>query len=344
VPTFCRHNRFIERCPICSKSLPDAQAGAGSRGTGAKRRSSGSSRAGTGVSGTRAAPGGHRSRVEPERLRVHREARAQDDGYRNPLLPGLRASSDAARLADELAFASGRLARLRSAPPGLYAEIQALAREGALERACWVSFLTVYLSPLQDAEPFAGVRLALERGETPSLEGISLGPRTSHSPERGSETLSAFRHWVERSASGEDGERRDAFLGEPSWTPQRRFERVFERLALPGFGRMGRFELLVTIGHLGLYELDADSLHLMAGRSSGPEDLTTLAAKRIFGTGEPIYLERRTRALSEAVAVELDALDLAFANWSAGERATLGVDDDVLEEDVREHVRDVFGV
>ena len=27
MPTFCRHNRFIERCPICSKTLPGSSAG-----------------------------------------------------------------------------------------------------------------------------------------------------------------------------------------------------------------------------------------------------------------------------------------------------------------------------
>ncbi len=351
VPSFCRHNRFIERCPICSKSLPDNQTGAGSRGrgaggSGAKRRAARSSRSASGASGAGSASrsAGHRSRTETEQLRVRREARAQDDGYRSALLPGLHASSDAARLVDELAFASGRLAGLRTAPPDLYAEIGAVARAGELERACWMCFLTAYLSPLQGADPFAGVRVALERGEMPSLEDIPLGPRTSHAPERGDETLRAYRHWVQRGAGAHDASPGDAFLGEPSWTPQRRFERIFERLALPGFARMGRYDLLVTMGQLGLYELEADSLHLTAGRRGEPEDLTTLAAKRIFGIGEPIYLERRTRALADALTLDLAALDLAFANWSAPERATLGFDPDVLDAEVRERARDALGL
>jgi hypothetical protein len=352
VPSFCRHNRFIERCPICSKTLPENQPGAGSRargsaGAGAKRRAAGSARTGSGGASARSASrsAGQRSRAETEQLRVRREARAQDDGYRNALLPGLHASSDAARLADELAFAGGRLAGLRTAPPDLYGEIRAVARAGELERACWMCFLTAYLSPLQGDDPFAGVRMALERGEQPSLEGIPLGPRTSHAPERGEETLRAYRHWgAQRVAGAQDGTPADAFLGEPSWTPQRRFERIFERLALPGFARMGRYDLLVTIGQLGLYELEADSLHLSAGRGGEPEDLTTVAAKRIFGIGEPIYLERRTRALADALTLELAALDLAFANWSAPARATLGFDSGVLDVEVREHARDTLGL
>ena len=219
-------------------------------------------------------------------MRVRRELRAHDDGYRSALAPGLHASDDAARLAEEIAFASGRLLALHAAPPGLFDEIRALARKGELERATWMCFLTVYLSPLQGDDPFAGIRLALARdggdgsgGEgVPSLDGIPLGPRTSHDPARGPETLLAYRHWVSQL-----GSQARAFTGEDSWTPQRRFERVFERLALPGLGRMGRYELLVTLGRLGLYELDADSLHLAVGRGAGSDDLTTVAAKRVLG-------------------------------------------------------------
>jgi hypothetical protein len=311
-------------------------------------------------------------------VRVHREVRAQDDGYRCALAPGLHASGDAARLAEEIAFASGRLLRLHAAPPDLFAEIRLLAGEGdrGLERATWICFLTVYLSPLQGEDPFAGVRLALGRGAgdwdgldgldggsgsggrqggddgedgsggegedededaVPSLDGIPLGPRTSHDPARGPETLLAYRHWVEHF-----GSQARAFVGEDSWTPQRRFERVFERLALPGLGRMGRYELLVTLGRLRLYELDADSLHLAVGRGAGPDDLTTLAAKRVLGVGDPIYLERRAVAFAEELSVPIDVLDLAFANWGAGERATLGFRADTTDPHALERVHDAL--
>ena len=75
---------------------------------------------------------------------------------------------------------------------------------------------------------------------------------------------------------------------------------VFERLALPGFARMGRYELLVTLGRLGLYELLPDSLQLAGARGLSAEDLTTLAAKRVFGIGDPLLLERRAAALAQA--------------------------------------------
>jgi hypothetical protein len=334
VPTFCRHNRFIERCPICSKTLADS-------GPSGKTRSRKPRQAG-GVSGGQRMSSG-RARPE-EDLRVRRELRAPDDGYRNSLVPGLRARSDAARLAEEIAFANGRLSRLQADPPDLFAEIRALAGRGELERATWICFLTVYLSPLQDDDPFAGIRLALAQGDTPSLDGVSLGPRTSHEPARGDETLLAYRQWIEHAGNvsagaNHNGENSRAFVGEESWTPERRFERIFERLALPGFGRMGRYELLVTLGRLGLYELRAPSLLLAPGHAGGPEDLTTLAAKRIFAIGEPIYLDRRVLAFAEALSVPLEALDLAFANWSARDRATLGFGADALDADADERAR-----
>ena len=171
--------------------------------------------------------------------------------------------------------------------------------------------MIAYLSPLEGEDPFAGIRMALAcaPGELPNLDGIPLGPRTSHDPRRGADTLIAYRQWVARGAGADaaaqsaptDGSQALAFVGDPAWSPQRRFERVFERLAIAGFARMGRYELLVTLGRLGLYELLPDALHLAGARGLSSEDLTTLAAKRVFGIGDPLLLERRAAALAQAI-------------------------------------------
>ena len=344
MPTFCRHNRFIERCPICSKTLPGATP---TTGAGKRQSSRGAAGSSPSLRGASATARNRRLRAGGREVRVHREIRAQDDGYENPLVPGLHASDDAARLAEEIAFAAGRLLRMHAAPPGLFNEIRTLASEGELERATWICFLTVYLSPLQGDDRFAGIRLALERAdegaqgreyEGSPLDGVPLGPRTSHDPARGSDTVHAYRQWALHS-----GSQVQALVGEASWTPGRRFERAFERLALPGFGRMGRYELLLTLGRLGLYEMQADSLHLATGRT-GLEDLTTVAAKRVLAVGDPIYLERRASAFAQELDVPVDALDLALANWGTGERATLGFKPDVTDRHVLERVREAFGL
>jgi hypothetical protein len=325
MPTFCRHNRFIERCPICSKTLPG-----NSTGTASSSRAKAPARARARSGGD----GAQRRRVRAEGVRVHREGRAADDGYRSELVPGLRASADALRLLEEIAFSSGRLLALAAQPPGLYGQARALAGED-LERATWMCFLLVYLCPLEGEDPFAGIRAALASapGELPDLDGVPLGPRTSHDPRRGAATLIAYRQWVARGgrasvaaqpADGGDGSQAVAFTGDPAWSPQRRFERVFERLALPGFARTGRYELLVVLGRLGLYELLADSLQLAGARGLSAEDPTTQAAKRVFGIGDPLLLERRAAALAQAVEVPIETLDLALANWISPQPATLG--------------------
>lgn len=346
MPTFCRHNRFIERCPICSKTLPGREPGAGA----APRKASGRARqAGGGSGAQRRSPRGARA----EAVRVHREGRAEDDGYRSQLVPGLRASADALRLVEELAFSSGRLRALAAEPPGLYGEVRALASTD-LERATWSCLLIAYLCPLEGEDPFVGIRMALAAppGELPDLDGVPLGPRTSHDPARGTETLIAYRQWVARggqaslpagSAPGEQTQAA-AFRGDPAWTPGRRFERVFERLAIPGFARMGRYELLVLLGRLGLYELLADSLALGGARGLSAEDPTTLGAKRVFGIGDPLLLERRAAALAEAAAVPLEALDLALANWQSPQRATLGFPVDTQDEGAFERAGDALGL
>jgi hypothetical protein len=108
-------------------------------------------------------------------------------------------------------------------------------------------------------------------------------------------------------------------VGDLSWSPTRRFERLFERLALPGLGRSTRYDLLVTLGRLGLYELRPATLAL------GENDDVLAGAKRIFGIGERVHLERRTAALAQTAGVPIEALDLALFNWQRGTRATVGV-------------------
>lgn len=343
--TFCRHNRFVQRCPICRETVPGytppreaakpkRAAGATGTASGAARRAGASTQTGAGRAPARSA----------KEVRVHREQRFVDDGYRCELVPGLRSSHDAQRLAEEIGFASGRLLMLTAAPPSLYGEAR---DQEDIEQATWTCFLAAYLSPLQGEQPFAGVRQALvaswASGDAPELEDAPLGPRTSHDPARGAQTAIAYRRFAEHAGSQER-----AFAGEPEWTPQRRFERVFERLALPGFGRVGRFDLLVTLGRLGLYELRADSLHINT-RTPGSvhTDPTPEAAKRVFGIGDPILVERRAQALAEAIDTPLEALDLALWNWSLApeqERSTLGFAKSTSDEHALQRSRDALEV
>ena len=128
MPTFCRHGRFLERCPICSKTLPGNESSERSSGAGSRRRSG-------------AAGATKRGGARGTGLRIQRQQRAADDGYACSLLPGVRASADAARLAEEIAFSSGRLLALAAAGPqlpSLYSEVQALLAVD-IEQATWTA-------------------------------------------------------------------------------------------------------------------------------------------------------------------------------------------------------------
>ncbi len=278
---------------------------------------------------------------------MRREGRAEDDGYRCALVPGIRASADALKLVEEIAFASGRLLALAADPPGLYSVARSVAAED-LERSSWICFLIAYLSPLDGESPFAGIELALEQLPTlPAaealaiLEGIPLGPRSSHEQARGGETLRAYAQWVARSG---DGTQVAALTGDPTWSPERRYERLFERLALPGFGRASRYELLVTLARLGIYELQADSLHLAGARGPAAEDPATVAAKRVFGIGDQLLLDRRAATLAEASEVPVEALDLALANWASAGRATVGFPPETADEGAYERSGAALGL
>ena len=246
---------------------------------------------------------------------MRRVARGADDGYRNPLAIGLRSSVDAGRLAEEIAFADHRLKVLEHEPPGLYAELADAA--GDVEERSWLAFLIAYLCPLEADDPFAEierVRTTWASGEIPDLDGVGTGPRTAHASTRGARTLEAYRTWAARA-----GSQSAAYTGDAAWTPERRFARAFERLSLPGLHRDARFDLLITLGRVGAYDLRAGSLAL------GGDNDVTVGAKRALGIGDPLLLERRASDLAQACAVPLDALDVGLSNWQRGERATLGL-------------------
>lgn len=308
MPTFCRHNRLLQNCPICSREQsielrPIVSSGAPRSSTTAPRasRTAGSSAPSAGRAGAG--------------VRVRRLARGADDGYRSPLVPGVKSSADAERLAEELAFAAGRLLLLSEDPPGLYGEV---ADSGAeIEERTWLAFLIAYLCPLDGEDPFASIREARSSwasGADPRLGDVRTGPRTAHDPARATRTIEAYRAWAARA-----GSQAAAFTGEAAWTPQRRFARAFERLALPGFHRDARFDLLVTLGRLGAYDSAPAALQL------GGENEVTVAAKRVFGIGDQLLLERRAADLAGVAGLPVEALDVGLYNWGHGERATLGL-------------------
>jgi len=286
--------------PIVTSSAPRTGQPRPSTPRAARPRSASSSPRGAGNSG---------------RVVVRRVARGADDGYRSPLVLGLKSSADAGRLAEEIAFAEYRRRVLEHDPPGLYREVADPA--GPLEERSWLAFLIAYLGPLEEDDPFAEiarVRTSWASGELPDLDEVRTGPRTAHDPARGARTLDAYRTWAART-----GTQAAAFTGDAAWAPERRFARAFERLALPGLHRDARFDLLVTLGRLGVYALEGGSLAL-----GGANDVT-VGAKRALGIGDPLLLERRASDLAHACGVALEALDLGLHNWQRPERATLGL-------------------
>lgn len=347
MPSFCRHNRLIQNCPICSReqaieprplvsssapkvSAPRPAGGAGRGGDGSRSGGNGSRATG----GTRHGAGARSAGRGGGSLKVRRLVRGVEDGYHSPLVPGLHSSADADRLASEIAFAAHRLELLELDPPGLLAEV---AGPGEIEERTWLAFQIAYLCPLEDGDPFAAidaVRTSWASGSLPQLEGVHTGPRSPYEPERGAATFAAYRAWAERA-----GSQAEAFTGEASWTPERRFARVFERLALPGLGRDARYELLVLLGRLSVYELRGAELALVG------ENEATVAAKRVLGIGDHMLLERRASELAQACQVPLESLDLALHNWGTGERVHLGVSLDAEPDaDAVERVRDALGL
>jgi hypothetical protein len=274
---FCRHNRLTAKCPICSRELQEELRSKAPVRHVTPRK--------PGASST------PRSSSRSRGVVTRKLARAADDGYRNPLVPGLRATADAERLAIALTQPAHRLE-----PPGPYPLI---ADEPDLDQATWMAFLFALAPELHDV---------LAEANPPWAEAdIEALPAPK------AKTAAAYRAWVQRA-----GSQQAAFTGEESWTPERRFGRVFERLSLPGFNRAARYDLLTALGAAGRYPLVADAVHFVE------DDNTTLAAKRALVSGDRMLLERRARDLAEAAALPIAALDRGLAVWGTpGEHVDL---------------------
>jgi hypothetical protein len=273
MPLFCRHNRLTQNCPICSRELGSEHNVTGSGRTRPRTASK--------APASRRSPG----------VVTRRAPRAADDGYRNPLVPGLRATADAERLASALTWADARLE-----PPGPH---PAVAAEPDIEEAIWLAFLLTLPDPgaTDLHEAIVAAHPTWASAELPEIPGVD--PRT----------VPAYRAWAERA-----GSQAEAFLGEPGWSPERRFGRVFERLALPGLRRGSRFELLNTLGAAERVAVAADGLH--PGKE---EDATTIAAKRVLVSGDRMLLERRAADLASSTGIRLGALDRGLAVWGQGD-------------------------
>jgi hypothetical protein len=280
LPAFCRHNRFAHRCPICSREEEDQRRAA---------RPAGSTAAGRRPAPATRKPGGSAPRTSS--VVTRKLARAEDDGYRNDLVPGIKATADAERLAAALAVAAGRLEF-----PGPHPEISDLA-ESDVEQAIWLAFLLALAGPDRPEMQAAIAAVRPAWGEDVPAGDLGAGA---------ARTVAAYRQWAERAGSQEA-----AVTGDPSWTPERRFARAYERLALPGFGRTERFEMLTSLGAALIADLEADALHVDAS------DRTTTAAKRALLAGEWMLLERRAAALAREAGVPLAALDRGLALWDS---------------------------
>jgi hypothetical protein len=279
------------------------------------------------ASPARAADAGHRAKssgrtaTRPARggMTVRRLARHADDGYASDVVPGVRSVADAERLASEIAFAATRLQVLTTDPPGLYAEVASGA--GDRDERTWLAFQIAFVGPLpadNEQDPFVAIeraRRSWASGEAPALQEGETGPRSGGDGARAQRTTDAYRAWARRLTSQAAG-----FEGDSSWPAERRFDRAFERLGtLASMDRAPRYDLLVTLGRLGVYEMRGARLHL------GGSDPVTLAAKRILGIGDPLLLERRAGDLADACGLPVEALDLGFYNWERGTRFTAGL-------------------
>lgn len=317
MPTFCRHGRFEASCAICRQEKAKAEPKTvtpRAKGTAARRPTSS------------AKPAASTSSTRSRTLVTGRLQRSVDDGFRSELLPGVRSTADAQLLFEEVTAAEARLATHATGEAGPWGAVGALA--GHPHRAFVAALAVGIASPDSAAGSAATATAALaavEAADT-SLEALdaiagateagailTAGPRGPRAHDASSQALGVPAQLAQRSG----GSLEAALTGEASWTPERRFARVLDRLALRGLPRAVRFDVLVALGRSGALPVRADALHLGS-------DQVTDAAKRLFAVADTALLERRAAALVEATGIAFDALELALWNVAGADAGAGG--------------------
>ena len=275
---FCRHNRLTSKCPICARELREAtpvrHVTVRKPGATSTPKSRAKSSSGSSLGLARLRPARHAPARAGDRRRLPQPARARPEG------------DGRCRAARDRGHAGARAARAARAVHG--------DRRDARRRARDLARVPVR-ARARAHDLIDETRPAWE--DAADLDAL---------PAAKAKTAASYRAWVERAGSQEA-----AFTGEEIWTPERRFGRVFERLALPGFTRAMRFDLLTALGAADIYPLEADALHF------ADDDPTTDAAKRLLVSGDRMLLERRARDLADASEMPISAFDRGLAVWGA---------------------------
>ena len=151
MPTFCRHNRLLQNCTICAREQHfEARPVVSSSAPKSTQPREAAERADRPRADRTRAPrtvkGGATS------VRVRRLARGVEDGYRSPLVPGLKSSEDAQRLADEIAFSATRLRLMEQVAAGdafvgAPSSWREIAAPGDLEERTQAAFALVVNGP-----------------------------------------------------------------------------------------------------------------------------------------------------------------------------------------------------
>ncbi len=234
----------------------------------------------------KAATGGATKRQAAKGVTVRRLVRAEDDGYDSDLLPGLRASADALRLAQELVISAQRLEAIP-------------AFSGDAEEALWREFQIAVVG----RSDFPVTTWA--SGENPAV--TEPGPRGVPA-EKQAVIWERHRVWAGESQLS-------ALTDGAVGSPEARFDRAYERLSSSSLARHVRLEYLLTSRYAGvLPDLEVWTPRLGDAVATDP---VAIAAKRVFGIGDPLLLQRRLRAACDAAGVPVAAADLGLWNWSA---------------------------
>ena len=196
MPTFCRHNRLVQNCPICSKEQhvdmrPVVSPGGHTVRPPRARRSR--------APAPRAAAPERRARTRRGSggLTVRRLSRAAEDGFRSRSSPGCAPAPTPSASPRSWPSPPPGSSGSPPIPPGSTPRSPMPSRP--IEERTWLAFLIAYLGPptTRSRSPASSRRARHgARASHPGSTASPTGPRTAHEAGRGQRTIDAYRAWA----------------------------------------------------------------------------------------------------------------------------------------------------
>lgn len=262
-------------------------------------------------------------------------------------LPGLKMEESRARFIEEVWKSQKKFRALSmlklSNSADLYEKefdpvktIMKLFKEGHLDEAVWLSFLTTHFgldakntigqfyrkfgeglwnweSIYENANSIRNWLISNEKGFKPLRFGNhrKFETKDPNNPNGTPAVIQSFVEWVQKTGDGRPYQA--LCVVSQANTPEERFDRLYRGISLIRFGRTAKFDFLCLLGNLGILKISPP--HCYLDESTGPKGGALLMVEGKIKGRVTANIEEIIRRLWLTLGIPVEVMEDALCNW-----------------------------